>query len=390
MASDPLGQSILGGLPATLLPDTVHAPYYIVVPPYIQTSAGIRSMHLLIHWLNRAGYQAYACIPPSLSRDAVILTNPNLLTPTLDQGTADLHFRAGRKPIVLCSDTFPGTLTNAPFTVRWYGHYSGALTDLKDTEVADMRYGYSLRIARSLGAPENVLCLPVVNTNVFHPGEPIERTVTCYYASKFKAVYGGQTFGLPPGCIEITRDQPDSQTPQEIAALFRRSRYFYCFEDSALILEAGLCGCPAILMKSQYFTNPLGVDDFGWDGFAWGTSPDEIARAEATVGKVATNYAAVVQRFFVQLNDFIAKTQSAVADRPYPAPVEIEAAEINPETAYFRYLGATDVERQLAEALTLLRMVRGSTSWRITEPLRRATIVGRRIMRPRLRGDAQP
>jgi hypothetical protein len=376
--------------PVSTLPDVTHAPYYIVTPPYIRTSAGIRGMHLLVHWLNRAGYQAFVYVPPDQARNATALTNPYLLTPLLDQAVVDFHFRSERKPIVVCSDSFRGTLTNAPFTVRWYGHYSGALTDLGDAEVSDLKYGYSRRIARSLGVPDNVLCLPVTDTNTFRLGEPAERGGTCYYAAKYKSVFGGRVFGLPEGSVEITRDLPDSQRPDEIAKLFQTSRYFYCFEDSALILEAILCGCPVILMKSRYFTNPLGVEDFSWDGIAWGDEPEEVARAERTVGKAGENYAGAVRKFFEELGTFVAATQTAALERTYSKPIELPAGGAGQEPPAFRFMSASDVEQQLAETQRLLRMMHNSTSWRVTAPLRRLITQVRNLRRTRGRGDAGP
>ena len=45
-----------------------------------------------------------------------------------------------------------------------------------------------------------------------------------------------------------------------------------------MILEAGLCGCPSVLIPNKYFKESLGLADIGMDGIAWGVSPEEIAR----------------------------------------------------------------------------------------------------------------
>lgn len=222
-------------------------------------------------------------------------------------------------------------------------------------------------------------------------GEPVERSGTCYYAAKYKSVFGGRVFGLPDGSIEITRDLPGSQRPDEIARLFQTSKYFYCFEDSALILEAILCGCPVIMMKNRYFTNPLGVDDFGWDGVAWGDDPEEIAKAEQTVGNAHKNYARVVRKFFEELGSFVATTQAAAAERDYPRPTELRAGTPVSEQQAFRYMSASDVEQQLAETQRLLRMMHNSTSWRITAPSRWLITLLRNARRTRCgRGNTGP
>ncbi|MDR3529799.1 MAG: hypothetical protein P4L90_04450 [Rhodopila sp.] len=328
MTDDVLPLAALAVQRGSLYPEVGHSPYYVVTPRYIQSSAGVRCLHLLIHWLNRIGCHAYAYFPSEWESEYRMKVNPDLITPPLTQDIIDFHFANMRSPIVICPEIFPGTLPNAPLTVRWFGNYPGAIASLETSERCDMKYAFSRRLAVALGEPENVLCIPVIDTRTFRKDDTRERHGSCFYASKFKMFFGGVPFDLPPGSIEITRDLPDSQTPQEIAELFRRSEYFYCFEESALVVEAGLCGCPTILMKSEYFTNPLGVDDFGWDGFAWGNDRSEVDRAKQTVHKVERNYEDLIKRFFPQLEAFVTKTQAAAAGCSYPTAIRLPSVDL--------------------------------------------------------------
>jgi hypothetical protein len=340
-------------------------------------------MHLLVHWLNKIGYQAYLHIsngPPSAYETG---TNPDLLTPRLTQDIALTHYRMGRTPIVVCSESFSGTLPNAPFTVRWYGHYAGALTP-GAVDACEMRFGYSTRLAASIGVPENVLLLPVIDTAMFTHEPRQERRGSCFYASKFQSVFGGKVFGLPPDCIEITRDLPDSQTPAEIAALFRSCAYFYCFEESALVVEAGLCDCPVILMKNEHFNDPFGVDDFGWDGFAWGNDPLEVDRARRTVHKVKDNYRALLHRFFDQLESFVRKTQNGAEQADYVRPILLRGAA----DSWADGMTPEQLRSLVAELEHQVAMIRRSTSWKVTAPLRAAITACRAIVKPSR--DEQP
>lgn len=343
----------------SLYPTHVGHPYYIVAPRYIRTSAGVRSLHLLAHWLNVTGPRAYLFFPPEWN-DPSLGANGDLCTPELTEGIIASHFARGATPIVVCSETYSGTLPNAPFTVRYFGNYLGLLGGAKERDPTEIPYGYSKRIAETLGAPENVLTIPVVDTATFTSDPVVVRNGVCFYAQKYKKVHGGRVFGLPRDAVEITRDEPGEQSPQEIADLFRRSEAFYCFEDSALILEAGLCGCPSILMPNKYFQTPLGVLDFGWDGFAWGDSPNEVQRARETVHKVAGNYQVVLERFFSQLQAFVSKTQAAVADIPYPKRITLpKTARQESLLRAFRRRGGRWLERAIGPGL----------AWRITRPI---------------------
>jgi hypothetical protein len=372
---DPVSQAIAS---RSLSPGAAHSPYYVVVPPYIRTSAGIRAMHLLVHWLNQLGYQAYIHLTNGLPASSTYGANPDLLTPVLTQDQIFRHYRDGRTPIVLCSETHPGTLFRAPFTVRWYGHNPGALAP-DPAAARDLKFGYTARIAEAIGEPDNVLCLPVVNVDVFHPEPRRVRKGSCFYAAKYKEVHRAKVFGLPPGCIEITRDRPDSQTPAQIAELFRSCEYFYCFEESALMLEAALCECPVILMKNPFFLEPFGVKDFGWDGFAWCDEPSEVARAKATVHKVADNYGATLGHFFTQLERFITLTQRGVRAVEYPLPILL------PELPGGLRAGVSveGIFARLAELEHHLMLMHRSVSWRITAPMRAVTRALRRLLRPR-------
>ena len=374
MMVDLVSQAIASRL---LSPGAGHAPYYVVTPPYVRTSAGIRAMHLLVHWLNLLGYQAYIHLANGLPASEFYGASPDLLTPALTQDQVLRHYKAGRTPIVLCSETFSGSLFRAPFTVRWYGHNPGVLAP--DTaEAGELKFGYTARIAEAIGEPDNVLCLPVVNTKIFHPEPRRERNGSCFYAAKYQEVHKSKVFGLPRGCIEITRDRADSQTPEQIAELFRSCEYFYCFEESALMLEAALCECPVIMMKNPFFLSPFGVKDFGWDGFAWGDDPSEVARAQATVHMVADNYGASLSRFFTQLERFINLTQQGVGSVEYPLPILL------PELPGGLRPGASVGEMlwRISELEHHLTLVHKSASWRITAPIRIVTGALRRLLRP--------
>jgi hypothetical protein len=304
----------------SLSPKSGRHPYYIVSPRYVRTSAGIRGLYTLCHWLNMTGQSAFMLVYPQWEG---LATNPEMLAPVLTKEIIDYHYQTNVTPIVLYPEVTSGNIFNAPLSVRWFGNYAGLLGGDTVFDDNDIFFSHSKALAKETPSPDNVLTVPVIDTSVFTPWPKVERSGSCYYAGKFKAVYGGEVFGLPPDCVEITRDRSDQQSPTEIADLFRRSELFYCFEDTALANEAALCGCPTVLMPSDFFRWPLAIDEVGWDGYAWGDSADEVKRARTTVSRAYDNYVRNIPNFFRQLEHFVLVTQHRAHSTPYMRPVEL-------------------------------------------------------------------
>lgn len=305
----------------SLLPVKGRHPYYIVVARYVRTSAGIRALHILCHWLNRIGYNAFVLIYPDFQYKNQ--TNPYLATPVLTEAIIEAHHEAGLTPIVIYPEVVNGNPFEATAKVVFLGHYPGRLGGPAAYDETYLLFSYSQSIAKETSQPDNIIHIPVIDTGIFYDRKFESRESTCFYAGKFKNYFGGTVYGIPDDCIEITRDKPDSQNANEIADLFCRSKVFYCFEDSALILEALICNCPVVLMPNDFFSKPIGIDEIGWDGIAWGASSAEVARAVSTVEKGKNNYVQQISKFFDQLDNFITKTQLHAIQNPQPAPVQV-------------------------------------------------------------------
>jgi hypothetical protein len=289
----------------TVLPDCDTNPYYIYAPCYTRASAGIRVLHLLCHWLNRKGQRAY--IVPF--QDETHYTNLDLLTPLLTPEIEFHHFENGNVPIVLYPEVIPGNPLGGQKVARYVLNYPGLLGGETEYNPKELVWLYSQHLAKETDRCDGVLHMPVIDEKIFNSGTGLVRSGSVYYASKFKNLHKQKVFGIPSDSIEITRDLPDSPQPHEIAEMLQKAEYFYCFENTALATEAVLCGCPAVFVPNQFLKHPIAVEELGWDGFAWGTAPDELSRAKATVSRALFNYRQTVSEFFTQLERFIAATQ---------------------------------------------------------------------------------
>lgn len=289
----------------SLIPNLSRHPYYIFAPRYVQHSAGVRVLHLLCHWLNRLGERAFI-----VSWQDGHLTNPNLLTPLLTSQLVALHAAQGCMPIVVYPEITRGNPLNADCVVRYVLNVPGLLGGDRIYPPGEMVWAYAKQLADLCARCDGVLHMPVIDQNVFFPMDGRVRKGALFYAAKFQSVHGQKVFGLPDGAIEITRGQPDSQTPAEIASLLQSAEAFYCFENTALATEAVLCGCPAVFMPNPYLDKPIALNELGWDGYAWGNDPAEVDRARRTVSLAQVNYGRTVETFFEQVRQFVRATQT--------------------------------------------------------------------------------
>jgi hypothetical protein len=292
-------------------------PYYIVAHRYMRTSAGKRTPHMLCHHLNMQGQVAYMMLT-SYSGEPIC---PDLMTPVLTPSVVRHHFEKGLTPIVVYGEVVHGNPLGADCVVRYLLNFPGLLGGAAAYDPSELLFGFSGVLAEAVGAPENVLFMPVVDPSVFHPGPGDQkRSGICTYAAKHKVILGGALSDVPRG-VEITLDYPATQG--EIADLFRRSELFYCYENTALALEAMLCGCPAVFMPNQFLTEVIAERELGRDGLAWGTDPAEIARAKATVHLVRERYLRARDEYWNQLDRFIQVTQERARSLPYRQPVRL-------------------------------------------------------------------
>lgn len=251
-------------------------PYYIFTPPYTHVSAGVRALHLLCHALNQSGQKAYLAFTEQPKGLAV---NPALNTPWTTPELALLY--KDINPIVVYPDIIKGNPTNAKHVVRWLLGYPGLCggdLTFPDTEQV---WAYSAKIARNAKTAD-ILCLPVVDPSIFH--KPLmfsaDRLGTCYYAHKCETIWGIEPKGVPEGCKKL------EGTFEEISDILRHSEMCYIFEDTSVILEAKMCGCPVMFMYNEKFSSNHCEED--WLG----------------------SYEDILSRFWEQLDDFIKKTQT--------------------------------------------------------------------------------
>jgi hypothetical protein len=211
-----------------------------------------------------------------------------------------------------------GNPYNSPCITRYVLNFPGQLGGNQTFDAQELCFSYSKALAACTNFPDNVLFIPASDTRIFHPPKtPVERKGSCFYASKYQKSHGGQLFDITKNSVEITSGQPDSQTPEEIAQLFFKSEIFYTYENTALAIEAGLCGCPVVFLANEHLRTIIGTEEFKGAGFAWGDAPEAVAKAKETSKFVFENYKKLVDEFHIDLDRFITKTQEHAKDKIY-------------------------------------------------------------------------
>lgn len=255
-----------------------HHPYYIVAPPYRQSSAGIRALHYLCHIINESGYEAYI---------SESVTSPHLRTPKLEEKIRTKHLIAGRIPIVVYPEIVKGNPLEGEVVVRWLLNKPGHLGGDKTYPKSDLIFFWDYWVLTENLQAER-LWFPVVDTRIFNNINnhyDTSRDGYCYYAHKY-LVFGGKIpEEVATNGISLCQDIP--RTAEEIAQILRRAKVLYCYEPSTIIQEAYACGCQVIYIASEYL-----------ESFNWAEGANHVID-ESSIGKLPVpnfDSAAFVQR----------------------------------------------------------------------------------------------
>lgn len=249
----------------------IQTPYYIWAPPYTHESSGVRILHLLVHALNESGERAY--LLPTMD----MATHPHLNTPVVSAEHFNFYKSCAIDPIVVYPDIVQGNPMGTSKVVRYLLADAGKYGGDKIFPKANKIYGYTTSIARHVGT-HNVLCLPSFDTGIFYPpsGGSI-RQGSCFYAHKYDRIHSNKLLDITNKSTRLMG------TPEQLADVLRKSEVCYVYEMSEVIVNAELCGCPVVFVKTPYFNGIPEDWDYSYysarweDGFDAGYPSDCLA-----------------------------------------------------------------------------------------------------------------
>ncbi|UTH76708.1 hypothetical protein [Chromobacterium sp. IIBBL 290-4] len=282
-----------------------HRPYYICAPGFTRVSNGVRAMHLLCHYLNKLGEEAYVFSPE---------TDPKLRTPYLTQDIVDRHKETQRSPIVVYPEVVHGNPLNAAAVVRYILNHPGLLGGPKDYPESDMLvFWHQDYVDAAKYADPSFIFIPSIDTGIFNNDDNAhdeKRDKVLVYPGRYKQAQRDYP-ELFRDSIVITYDWPQSH--EELAALLRQGKVLYTFANSAIISEALLCGCPVVIKETVYSKKPeerAGVAlGLALPGATFVDTPDGIAEAHGKTADYQQVYHQYQLELLAQLESFIEKSQ---------------------------------------------------------------------------------
>ena len=305
-----------------MLPKINKNPYYIYAPPYRSVSVGIKTLYLLCHHLNLKGENAFICCDSKISSNSEEFDDVfyNLNIRFINNSIIEFHKNNSYNPIVIYSDTVDGNPINASNIVRYMMNYDGLLKKItKDKN--ELNFAYSKNIAESLKLTDDkVLFIPASNPELFHPLKNVKRNGSCVYLGKYFDYHKGEEKQITKQSTKIYRPEAinllksfTTHSKSEIRDLLQKSEICYLYENSAIALEAVLCGCPAVFIPNKFLKPQevhLSRNELGIDGYALNSSKEEIERAKKTVAKGRKRYLENYKIFDKQLDNFINITKN--------------------------------------------------------------------------------
>jgi len=254
--------------------------YRIWAPRYRNWSNGIRCLHRLAFLLRERGFEATINEEPK---------NPDY--------------------IAVYPETVPEVnLWNAPKFVRYILHRPGVVAGPTSHPKDTIKIWFD-KILAEPGNQDLALEIHSIELEYFNADGAGPRDTTCGWIGR--AARKGYINGRPSGKTIITHKNPS--TRKGVADLFRRSRIFYTYEPlTAMITEAGLCGCPTLIM-TDWRKYPIPLKELkrrGWNPPGVGIGADGLKQALKTLPMVLPDYLMHIGRTEKQLDAFIEMTQN--------------------------------------------------------------------------------
>lgn len=301
---------------------THRRPYYISAQDYRHSSAGIRCLHYLCHALNQLGEEAYIVHAKSF--------NPRLKTPSLSSEIVHKHYLAGRQPIAVYPEVVEGNPLHIPNVARWLlnrpGHIGGD-TNFNPTD----EIFYFARWCLPLGMNGKILNFPSVDGEIFNNRNNHRdqtRNGIYFYANKYYASGGQLSPEITGAAISLGLEK--SLSPEDIANILRTAEVLYCYELTSLIPEALSCGCPVLIVPSDYWTDHGDRGVFLNPGIELASTPNALAIAKAEVRLYRNFTPEQFNYYWWQVERFIQTTQdmalpnNAILNDNHPKDVLLE------------------------------------------------------------------
>lgn len=284
-------------------------PYYIAAPDFRQSSGGIRALYSLCHILNELGYEAYIANKSSSP-------NHQFRSPLLRPAVRAAHERAGLCPIGVFPEVAHGNILKTPVVARWILNKPGHLGGDENFHPDEIQFYWDDWMMDGTHSAQ-MLQLPIIDRRIFCPPPAgTQRKGFCFYANKYFKFSKQLSKTLTENGIDLGLHIPRSR--EEITHILQTSEVFYCYEPSALVLEARACGCPAVFVETPY------LQEFNINLGIYRVNEEDIGRTPIPPHNptgITRHLDGVEERAWTQIEAFIERTQAAA--REYQAQAHL-------------------------------------------------------------------
>lgn len=277
--------------------------FYIYTPSWRENAAGIRVLHYLCDSLNQAGFSAYLVLHNPFESN--IQTNQKLRTPVLNQELADLHFKRGRVPTVIYSETIPGNPLRASRVVRYLLNYPGALGGPSRFKPNELLVSYTKAIKDSSSQDSTILFLPAIKRDELPKVKEKDSSLRLIYAGKYRAFVGPPPQVSDYPVTEIYRDGPLRQSRTEVLDLLSRASVLYLLENSSIATEAILLDTPCVFIQNEFLGKIIAETELGLEGITFSNTDLGLEEARKSLPLAKLRYLEAENEFWSNLNNFI-------------------------------------------------------------------------------------
>ncbi len=286
---------------------------------------GIKVLHYLCDRLNSKGNLAF--LLPYDQTDPLLVTAPNYLAPRLDREIFEAHISSGLTPIVVYPEIVAGNPLDASLVARYVLNFPGLIGGDTSYAESELVVGFSKELSDERFGGLTLTLAPWDLEHFDLPDTPVRREGSCFYSLKHRFL-GGKLLYDTASSTEITQDME----PIEIAKLFQRSEVFYCYENTALVGEALLCGCPVILLSDGPPLTIIGQDTTKGMGIAQGNSREALDYVKSTVLQGRENLLNSISLGLNQLDHFVRVSQEWANAQFDTRPPKVEIFGVSNDT----------------------------------------------------------
>ncbi len=159
--------------------------------------------------------------------------------------------------ILVLPDTIIGNPMRAPRVIRYALMYPGYFGHDRNFPASELMYYHSPDFILDGRSPDNILTIPVSDEARF-PYKTDGRSGTCYLARKYKNAFGYAPPDRQTDWIEITH-------ATDLGRLFGSVKRLVTYDNSAINLEAAMCGVTVDFRFNEAFIKPISLgSDFDW------------------------------------------------------------------------------------------------------------------------------